>query len=618
MHTQPTQRDGSEDEISLSYLEQKDYPSIHSQCEAVMCIPAHGEPLFPIIDEDGHCTEPGMMPLLISLAFQSVREELYEIVVVVNNAKKEARVQSESYKKNQQLLMQLRALVDEQGFLSLEKMDRALGKWGDHGHAIFPEFQQLREGLIMKKSSSVPSSISDDGSKKNKFRSEKSPIFRDNVRLLIVDASSEESAPEVCNVGIARNIAGDFANERLKNTTKGKGVIAYIDADARISQQHMLHILNHFEDEKNLGAGVNRLMFESTEKGLNIARRDIYAIMEDRIRTVLKILYEATSEKDAVELFDFPLLSGISMQVRSEVFETLGGFAPLNGAEDVTFGLKIHQLGGFGRIDAMVRVMLRVSDRAEEGHSLGWSVIKQKESMAKGNMLHPLVQMAYFYFLEAQQQGLPYQEAVGTYVLLREIPEDWYNRMLKQFPLARDPARNEKAFADYVKAFADYVKAGRLEFPEFYAVALPDLSPKDAVDVIARMAKEAVGKDIDEDWYDDSDFNSLADFVEHVRSEYDRVKAEKAAGAEARGVVKLQGDAYDKLSNLLESRSHASLFICTLIQQGKTNEEIFERVYLSMISKRDQMNYKLFPDRELVGQMRRMCGLASWIEHGEI
>lgn len=204
------------------------------------------------------------------------------------------------------------------------------------------------------------------------------------VRLVLIDLSTEGHALEECNVGWAKDIGGRMATDALKDD----GVLTITDADTLISPRHASAVLDSFEKDPDL-AGLRTIY--------RTYGNDEEAVCADEIDHHRDTLYFLSHDLVRFTALDykpepFMLMSGPNINVRARIFKELGGLEHISGAEDMTFSMKMLDRGHkiSRHPDLSYYSKIRASDRTAENCGEGQRVIRDlafKDDYGKADVL---------------------------------------------------------------------------------------------------------------------------------------------------------------------------------------------------------------------------------------
>lgn len=194
------------------------------------------------------------------------------------------------------------------------------------------------------------------------------------VRLCLIDYASKNYAPRDCNVGFARD-AG--FHQALKHLDAGDIVIGS-DADSFPLGEYLSNAERYMREHPNVDALSGKVLLEDDPE-MNNALRLYY--LGHKVEELMTLITETYSHMQPVNRFNY--LSGSNMVVRVKSFLEAGGFPHRNGAEDTELARKIIKNGG--AINALpkelqIQTSSRPSERTEEGHGMGHSILKAIQS----------------------------------------------------------------------------------------------------------------------------------------------------------------------------------------------------------------------------------------------
>lgn len=201
-------------------------------------------------------------------------------------------------------------------------------------------------------------------------------LIESQVRLILIDISSEGYAPDECNVGLAKNLGGCIATDALRDD----GVLTITDADTLISQNHARACLKTFEDDSDL-AGLRTIhrtfIVEDDEMLAEDISQNKWALYH-----LIGGFLKATSLH--YEESPFLLMSGPNINVRAKAFKAIGGIEHIAGAEDMTFSMRLLDNGHKIVRDETLEYHSRgrVSDRTPKGFGCGQEVIDNLNHLA--------------------------------------------------------------------------------------------------------------------------------------------------------------------------------------------------------------------------------------------
>jgi hypothetical protein len=264
---------------------------------------------------------------------------------------------------------------------------------------------------------------------------------RARVDIFMIDAFTEGYAPEICTVWIARTLWLQIA---LRLVDKD-GFIMITDADTLPGRTYFtdgLFCFRHNPEIDMLTGPVH--VYEGTQD----TRHDRIEKIEALWRELLEIPYLPFWENNRWNYI--PETVGANMFFRRGIAEKVDSFPPVNGGEDVLFGMKVAAEGFNIRSirNTAVWTSPRVSTRTEERHWYGQR-IGRLESVAQdihtpyladGRFLFVKHELWYFFgeYTIHNREKWVWVEMVWTRLqkcwvtIEKEQVENWYD-MLKEF-----------------------------------------------------------------------------------------------------------------------------------------------------------------------------------------
>lgn len=188
------------------------------------------------------------------------------------------------------------------------------------------------------------------------------PLYRLHGRTVLVDAFSARNAPEVCNVGVARQLGADVAIPMLHDD----GLLHCTDADTRITPRRLAAARARFAEQPDMAAATGPVEYRCDSP------QETAALRMDRLLWRLRSLRKQTLEPKPArhKKSSVQLMPGCNMVVRKKAFP---GFRPLAGGEDTRLSMDIVSAGGTigGLADLHVQTSSRFSQRTHEQHGAG-------------------------------------------------------------------------------------------------------------------------------------------------------------------------------------------------------------------------------------------------------
>lgn len=284
-----------------------------------------------------------LMPLLSLSRQTGVSRNDFEILVIVNNSRRQARERSPEFLQNQKIISFFKFLngeISEPPFLLTDNQRR-----------------QVME------------------------------IWRSGLTINLVDHSTESYAYERANAGTAKDSGGWIAHQRLASQ-KGQGIIAICDCDCRFSENFVAEIIESFKFPNV--AAVSGPWFTEVDPALD--HREIleqaaalhfgkeYSIRHRQPLTEKAPLRFQKRDKIKKSVF----VSGPTAIVSTGAWKGVGGMEHTNSFEDIIFKNKLQDLPGeiIYNPNFWVVNLFRVSERAGMA-SVGRRVGLMVESIEK-------------------------------------------------------------------------------------------------------------------------------------------------------------------------------------------------------------------------------------------
>ncbi|MEK6614778.1 MAG: hypothetical protein AABZ32_01505, partial [Bacteroidota bacterium] len=195
------------------------------------------------------------------------------------------------------------------------------------------------------------------------------------MQIFLVDMSTGEHAPELCNVGVAFDAGGWLACD----VTREDGVIFRTDADTLLADEYLSTALRFFRSHPEISAASGNMKFrafsEENRTSLTLHHMVEYFIQSQRLTLEGQFLKTFVHPQDTT-------MSGANMTFRPGAFVEAGGIEHVAGGEDGAFnlallsrGLHIAYVPG---LDATTD--WRTSDRTDPDCSLGAIVSERMEN----------------------------------------------------------------------------------------------------------------------------------------------------------------------------------------------------------------------------------------------
>lgn len=191
------------------------------------------------------------------------------------------------------------------------------------------------------------------------------------LHVEIVDAYTDDSAPDPCNVGIARNIALNAGLGCLRDRDRP---VVIMDADTSIAPTYLRDALSAFDraTDLQLATGPTELV---APDALSEKARVLYAI-EWRLRRVFESMHDLFTPGASSPHPN--LVIGANMVVRARLFDEIGNFSEVAAGEDADFAFRAHRNGArVAYLDYLqARTPARVSTRTGSINNVGGAIAR--------------------------------------------------------------------------------------------------------------------------------------------------------------------------------------------------------------------------------------------------
>ncbi len=352
--------------------------------------------LAPVYEENFEV----ILQLLDSLAKQkNIKPKEFEMVLIINNSKKEAENKTHVFKTNQSAI-------------KLIKFIKKLGP--------APKGLQRRQLETIRN------------------------IQSSGIIIHFIDKSSAQTAYEISNVGVARNRGGAEICQRFLSVPAGeKGIIMNTDCDCALSPNFINGLKNTF-DQYNVIAALGDLKFVPDpafpdQRLLKQVTKvcggnDVRGLPKSFLVKGKKVYFE---KKDKINLS--LLNSGQNIAVLAKTLALAGGFPLYPTYEDTAFGRRVSQLPGevAKNLNLMVTTLARPSERAGVsafGRKLK-SVLASIEEFRQGR-----AKKIYVFHKRETEKFLYYASRLARQ---GQLDEKWLEDLLKAFHFRRKGLTDE-------------------------------------------------------------------------------------------------------------------------------------------------------------------------------
>ncbi len=441
---------------------QPELPPIDPSCNTVVCLPVQNEPLFLRNFEKATLqdAELGLLQTLLRLRSQVAMDhnELlhahsYEVILIVNNSQSDVDENNAVYRSNQRTLRFLHAMA---------------------------------EGDTETTNAMIDEEVEDDYDRES-FRMLTRSVS-ECLRLRILDKSSDGRAFEECNVGIARDYAGQHAAKRLMSINRPNGLIMFVDADGLYSNFYINAFQKEFLANPGLVVAEGNRMFIHLTPCAATARFDVMRAVEQCSMTIRNKMIRIINEIPEPPTHE-GWFSGASITTNAKSFLEVGGVPHLPGGEDTCFSAALSLIGEHTQVKQAGYVIThRFSDRVDECCGWGHRVEKQAQ---RDSMITSSNKLAAEIHLEsALEQGLPYEMFLTMRPDLFVIPRYLYDILLENAPYKNSPGLEPKRFYTYLHTFKQ--KIGPI-----LEEAFPPISPQEAAASCHELISFVLGHELE-------------------------------------------------------------------------------------------------------------------------
>lgn len=201
-------------------------------------------------------------------------------------------------------------------------------------------------------------------------------IIKSDLRVVLVDLSTEGHAPDTCNVGVARDIGGRVALDYLSDD----GILIATDADTLLAKDYVSGGLKFFQANPSVAAATGPC--EAYELWSRTEMHDAVKLgrLEANLKSALSMYFEEYVAK-SIDKNEDVVMGGANMAVRASVFREVGGIPRLSGGEDTLFTLGILNRGLAIRAvpDLAVLTQARISLRTDVNAGFGQTMKRMQD-----------------------------------------------------------------------------------------------------------------------------------------------------------------------------------------------------------------------------------------------
>ncbi|MCX6733464.1 MAG: glycosyltransferase family 2 protein [Candidatus Peregrinibacteria bacterium] len=283
---------------------------------------------------------------LASIATQRNIDDLkVGIFVVVNNARDAVDEVLASNQATMELLLHLQSDLIPAGLSKRNRALRLVNSWNDIG--LLPSKHFGAEEVIIS-----------------------------NHQITLIDLSSEGHAPEICNVGLAR----DTGMRQAIPCTKENGILVSTDADTILGGEYIRNAYDLLSKGEYSAVTGPVMLYAYLDQPLRQIRTQAVVEAENIIGIIMHIWIEKNVMHTMKRKW-VPGLAGSNTAIKRSEYIASGGIPHINGAEDTSLGLSLVRQGKKIGSDKGLSIFTdaRESDRAEAGCSMGQYMIKRAE-----------------------------------------------------------------------------------------------------------------------------------------------------------------------------------------------------------------------------------------------
>lgn len=197
-------------------------------------------------------------------------------------------------------------------------------------------------------------------------------VITSKHQVTLIDMSSDGHAPEMCNVGLARDTGMRLAIP----CTKDNGILISTDADTMLGEGYVRRAYDLLSKDRYAAATGPVLLYSHVDQPLRQVQGQTISQAESIISGLIfwwierNIMYTMKRKK-------VPGLAGSNTAIKRSEYIAAGGIPHINGAEDTNLGLSLLRQGKKICKDKNLYIFTdaRESDRAEAECSMGQHMI---------------------------------------------------------------------------------------------------------------------------------------------------------------------------------------------------------------------------------------------------